>query len=67
MNSDQISGIVRSVLLAGGGYFVGKGLIDQNSMVAIVGAIVTILSTGWSIYSNRSSKLADPAAATPVK
>lgn len=60
MNTDQIGGIIRSILLAGGGYFVGKGVVDQQSMVAIVGALVSLITTGWSIYSNRNAKLANP-------
>jgi membrane protein DedA with SNARE-associated domain len=60
VNTDQVGGIIRSILLAGAGYFVGKGLIDQSSATAIVGAIVTLASTGWSVWANRSAKLAEP-------
>jgi hypothetical protein len=60
MNTDQLGGLIRSVLLAGGGYFVGKGIIDQSSMTQIVSALFMLGSTGWSLWANRSAKLAEP-------
>lgn len=60
MNTDQIGGIIRSVMLTGAGYFVGKGLIDQNSATTIVSALFALGSTGWSIWANRNTKLAAP-------
>lgn len=53
MTSDQITGILRAILTAIGGYFVAKGLVDQATATAIVGAVLTLVGAAWSIYSNR--------------
>ena len=51
MNKDQILGIVRHVLTFGGGVAVGKGWVDEATMTAIVGALVTLAGAIWSIRS----------------
>jgi hypothetical protein len=65
MNSDQIGGLIRAVLSAVGGYFVGKGLVDASTMTTIVGAIATIVMAGWSAWSNRASGLVASVSAMP--
>lgn len=61
MTSDQIWGIVRTILAAGGGFLVAKGYFDAATLNAILGALGTLFVAGWSIWSNRASKLAVPA------
>ena len=53
MNSDQIGGIIRAVLSAVGGYFVGKGMIDGGTVTTIAGAIATLVTAVWSAWTNR--------------
>ena len=53
MKKDQFEGIVRTVLAAGGGYFVGKGLIDNQTMMAVSGALATLATAGWSYWSKK--------------
>lgn len=65
MTSDQIGGIIRTILAAIGGVIVGKGWIDNETMLAISGAIATIVVGGWSWWTNRASKVVDPATAKP--
>jgi hypothetical protein len=65
MNSDQIGGLIRAVLSALGGYFVGKGLIDASTMTTLVGAAATILMAGWSAWTNRASGLIASVSAMP--
>lgn len=48
---DKILGVVRAVLAAGAGYFVGKGYIDQGTADQIVGALVLIGTSIWSVKS----------------
>lgn len=60
MNMDQIGGIIRTILAAGGGYLVSKGYLDNATMLSLVGAIVTIITGAWSVYAKRST--ATPAA-----
>lgn len=56
MTHDQVGGIVRAIVAAVGGYFVGQGLIDAQTMMTIGGAITTIAVAVWSIYSKRPVK-----------
>lgn len=53
MNAEQIAGIVRAVVAAGGGYLVGKGFIDEQTAAAVGGAIVTIAVAVWSVISKK--------------
>lgn len=60
MNADQIGGIVRAILAAVAGYFVGKGVVDQGTATTIVGAIGTLVVAVWSVVTNRSGKVIPP-------
>ena len=61
MGSDEIGGIVRAILAALGGVLVTKGYIDNATMLAIVGALVTIITAAWSVWQKKNAK----AAAAP--
>ena len=61
MNADQVWGIVRTILAAGGGYVVAKGYVDNATLQAVLGGLGTIFVAGWSFWSNRG-KAAAPAA-----
>lgn len=54
MNKDMIWGIVRAVLAAGGGYFVGAGVLDQDTMNSVIGAVGVLFAAGWSVYSKKA-------------
>lgn len=56
MTSDQIAGIVRALVAALGGYFVGQGLVDAETVTTIGGALATLAVAGWSIYSKRAKE-----------
>lgn len=62
MNSDQIGGIVRTVLAAAGGYVIAKGWLDAATFTAISGAVVTIAVALWSWRTNKPGTV---IAATP--
>lgn len=53
MNSDQIIGLVRHLLTTAGGILVAKGVIDETSMVTVVGSLATIIGVAWSVYAKR--------------
>lgn len=53
MTSEQISGIVRAVLSALGGFLVAKGVIDAATLTAVVGAAATLAAAAWSVYSKK--------------
>jgi hypothetical protein len=53
MTQEQVGGIVRALVSAAGGYFVGQGLIDAQTMMTLGGAVTTLAVAGWSIWSKR--------------
>ena len=53
MNVDQFGGLVRSVALFVSGIAVSDGLIDQNTAMTVVAAIVAVAMYGWSHYTNQ--------------
>lgn len=53
MTGEQIWGIVRTILAAGGGYIVAKGYVDNSTMSSIIGAIGTLFIAGWSVWSKK--------------
>ena len=53
MNKNEIYGVVRTILAAVGGVFVGKGYIDSETALALAGAIATIAAATWSVKSKR--------------
>ena len=55
MSAAEIGGIVRTILAAAGGIAVGKGWVDNETMLGMVGAIVTLGTGIWSIVQKRSA------------
>jgi hypothetical protein len=53
MTAEQVAGIVRAVIAAIGGYLVGRGLADAETVAAVGGAAATIVAAVWSVYSKR--------------
>ena len=53
MTQDQVGGIVRALVSAAGGYFVGQGLVDAQTMMTVGGAVTTLVVAVWSIYSKK--------------
>lgn len=55
MNSEQIGGVVRAVISAIGGYFVGKGITDAATVTAVAGAAATIVAAVWSVMAKKQA------------
>jgi hypothetical protein len=53
MTGEQIAGIVRAVVAAVGGYLVGKGFADAETVAAVGGALATIAVAVWSVRSKK--------------
>ncbi len=53
MNGEQIAGVVRAIVAAVGGYFVGKGMIDGETVATIGGALATLATAAWSVWSKK--------------
>jgi len=51
---EKILGLIRHALIFAGGYVVAKGLIDQVQFVEIVGAVMTLVGSIWSIVSKKA-------------
>lgn len=43
-------GIIRHALTSFGGVLVAKGYLDSGAVEAIVGAAMTLIGAGWSMY-----------------
>lgn len=56
MQQAEIGGVIRALVAAGGGYFVGQGLVDAETAVTIGGAVTTLLVAVWSIWNKRVVK-----------
>lgn len=54
MLKDQIAGVVRALLAAAAGYFIGQGY-DAALVNEIAGAVGVIAIAGWSIWSKRTA------------
>ena len=55
MTAQEISGIVRALVSALGGYLVGQGLVDSETAMTSGGAVTTLVVAFWSIYSKRKA------------
>lgn len=55
MDMTVVLSFVRQALLLGGGLLVSKGITDEATSTAIVGAIITLMSSGWSIFNAKKA------------
>lgn len=46
--NDKIKGLLRHVLTFAGGYLVTQGIIDEQTLTEIVGAVITLAGFAWS-------------------
>lgn len=54
MNKDQILGLVRHILTFGGGLAVAKGLLDDTQTTELIGAVITLIGSIWSVVSKKT-------------
>jgi uncharacterized membrane protein len=55
----EIQGAIRILLMSAGGFAVGKGWVDQNTLTMVVGAIITL---GVAFLSMRAKRAASKEA-----
>jgi len=65
MTADQITGILRAVLSAGGGFALAKGWVNSETWGWITGGALTIGPAIWSWVVNRPAAIAASAQAIP--
>jgi hypothetical protein len=56
LTQEQVIGIVRHTLTFIGGIVVMKGFIDEATATQIVGGLVTLTGTIWSIITKNKNK-----------
>ena len=57
MNKEQILGTIRHTLTFIGGILVTKGYVDETTIEAITGGIITLVGLVWStIIKNKNDK-----------
>ncbi len=55
MNIATVGGIARTILVGAGGFLVGKGWIDAETLDQIVGAIIVIGGGIWSVLQKKKA------------
>jgi|GEM_PF-1503369 len=65
MTSDQITGILRAILAALGGFFIGKGMISAATFDWLTGGVLALAPILWSMWTNRPAGIAASAQAVP--
>jgi len=55
MTKEQVGGIVRALLAALGGYFVGQGMLDGATAETIAGAAATLVTAVWSVWAKKKA------------
>tara|TARA_R110000868_G_scaffold230254_2_gene483396 strand:+ start:3728 stop:3898 length:171 start_codon:yes stop_codon:yes gene_type:complete len=53
MTKLELYGVFRTVFAAAGGYVVAKGWIDNETALALAGALATVLTAIWSVRAKR--------------
>jgi hypothetical protein len=56
MTAEQFAGIVRAIVAALGGYLVGKGITDAETVAALAGAAATIGAAVWSVLAKKKAE-----------
>jgi hypothetical protein len=51
LTKEQVLGIIRHALTFVGGIFVMRGMVDETVVTEIVGGVITLTGTIWSIVS----------------
>jgi hypothetical protein len=51
LTKDQVLGILRHTLTFVGGILITKGLIDETTATEIIGSIITLTGTIWSVIA----------------
>ena len=57
MNKQQIIGIIRHSLTFIGGILVMKGIIDESTLGEVIGGVITLTGTLWSIIEKNKATI----------
>jgi hypothetical protein len=56
MKQEQVLGIIRHVLTFVGGVLITKGLVDEVIAQEVIGGVMTLVGSVWSIFSKKTSQ-----------
>lgn len=56
MSKEQVLGAIRHTLTFVGGFVIAKGLLEEGVVVEIIGGVVTLVGTVWSIVDKIKNK-----------
>jgi hypothetical protein len=54
LTREQVLGIVRHTLTFVGGICIAKGLVDETTVTEIIGGVLTLTGSIWSIVAKRA-------------
>jgi len=54
LSKEQVLGIVRHTLTFVGGIVVMKGIIDETTVTEIIGGVMTLIGTIWSVVDKNN-------------
>lgn len=57
MNKEQILGVLRHVLTFAGGILVFRGVLDDALLQELVGGVITLTGTVWSVVSKKKENV----------
>jgi hypothetical protein len=61
MTQEQVTGIIRAVAAAAGGFVVAKGWVSGETWAWLVGGAATVGPAVWSWFANRPASIAASA------
>lgn len=53
LSKEQVLGIIRHTLTFVGGIVVMKGLVDEATVTEIIGGVMTLTGTVWSVINKK--------------
>lgn len=53
MSKERVLGIIRHTLTFVGGFLVMKGIVDEAIVTEIVGGVIGLVGTIWSIFDKK--------------
>ena len=60
MKPEEVWGVIRTILAAGGGWVAGTGWVDAATYQSLLGAAGVIFVGVWSIIAKRKTAAAKP-------
>ena len=54
MTKEQVLGLIRHTLTFVGGILIAKGLVSETTSTEIIGAVVTLIGSVWSVIKNKA-------------